>query len=235
MALFEVKDLRAHYGGNEVIKGISFHGGEVDIISIIGANGAGKTTLLRCISHLMEISSGEIWFGGKRIDCLPPSEIVKMGLIQVPERRGLFSKMSVLENLLVGSYLAPAKEAKPRLEEAFCLFPILKERRNQSAGTLSGGEQQMLTIARGLMANPRLLMLDEPILGLSPLLIREIGRISLDISQRGVKIILAEQNARMALSISKRVYVIELGRIVLEGNSMELRDNEYVKRAYLGR
>jgi branched-chain amino acid transport system ATP-binding protein len=235
MALFETKRLRAGYRGIEVIEDISFDVGDVDVVSIIGANGAGKTTLLRCISHLMEISSGEIWFGGKRIDRSPASEIVRRGLIHVPERRGLFPKMSVLENLLVGSYLAPGREAKHRLEEAFGLFPVLKERRNQPAATLSGGEQQMLTITRGLMANPKLLMLDEPILGLSPLMIQEIARITLDIFRRGVSIILAEQNARLALSVSRRVYVMELGRIVLEGDSKELRDNEYIKRAYLGK
>jgi branched-chain amino acid transport system ATP-binding protein len=183
----------------------------------------------------MEISSGEIWFGGERIDRLHPSEIVRRGLIHVPERRGLFPKMSVLENLLVGSYLAPDGEIKHRLEEAFGLFPVLKERKKQSAATLSGGEQQMLTIARGLMANPKLMMLDEPILGLSPLLIREIGKITVNFPQRGVSVILAEQNARLALSISRWVYVIELGRIVLDGDSKELRDNEHVRRAYLGK
>jgi branched-chain amino acid transport system ATP-binding protein len=235
MSLFEAKGLRVRYEDNEVIKGISFNVQDVDIVSIIGGNGAGKSTLLRSISRLIEIWSGEIWFGGKRIDRLPPSEVVRRGLIHVPERRGLFPKMSVFENLLIGSYLAPGREAKHRMYEAFELFPILKERRNQFAATLSGGEQQMLTIARGLMANPRLLMLDEPILGLSPLLVQEIGKITLDIFQRGVSIILAEQNARLALSISKRVYVIELGRIVLEGDSRELRDNEYIKRVYLGR
>jgi branched-chain amino acid transport system ATP-binding protein len=235
MPLLEVKGLRAGYGSTEVVKGVSFGVESRDILGIIGSNGAGKSTILRCMSHLMEITSGEIRFQEKRIDSLPPSEIVRMGAIHIPERRGLFMKMSVLENLMVGAYLLKVKETKPLLEEVLTVFPRLKERRNQIAGTLSGGEQQMVTIGRGLMAKPKLLMLDEPTLGLAPLLIQDIGRTIMDIFQRGVSVLLAEQNAMLALSLSRRVCVLELGKIALEGDTKELQGNDYVRKAYLSR
>jgi branched-chain amino acid transport system ATP-binding protein len=233
--LLEVKGLSAGYGGIDVVSGICFEVGDEGVTGLIGANGAGKSTILRCLSRLMDISSGEMWFQGMRIDCLLPSEIVRMGIIHVPERRGLFPNMSVLENLLVGAYLLNGIETKQRVKEVFTLFPILEERRHQIAGTMSGGEQQMLAIGRGLAARPKLLILDEPTVGLSPIMIREVIRKVLEITKRGVSILLVEQNARLALAFSRWVYVLQIGKIVLEGDPKELQNSEYIRKAYLGR
>ncbi|MGA2670253.1 MAG: ABC transporter ATP-binding protein [Dehalococcoidia bacterium] len=233
--MLEVKGLSAGYGGIDVVSGICFEVGDEGVTGLIGANGAGKSTILRCLSRLMDISSGEMWFQGMRIDCLLPSEIVRMGIIHVPERRGLFPNMSVLENLLVGAYLLNGIETKQRVKEVFTLFPILEERRHQIAGTMSGGEQQMLAIGRGLAARPKLLILDEPTVGLSPIMIREVIRKVLEITKRGVSILLVEQNARLALAFSRWVYVLQIGKIVLEGDPKELQNSEYIRKAYLGR
>ncbi len=233
--MLSLKDVRVHYGKVEVIKGISLEVGEGEIIALIGANGAGKTTTLRAISGLKTPTQGEIRFGGKRIDGLPPHAVVGLGIGHIPEGRRLFPHMTVLENLKVGGYLRPAKDwIRKDLEEIFQRFPILKARQRQKAGTLSGGEQQMLTIARALMARPRLLLLDEPSLGLAPRMLATIATIIQDINGRGVSIVLVEQNARLALKIAHRAYVLETGKIALEGTSHFLLADEHVKKAYLG-
>jgi branched-chain amino acid transport system ATP-binding protein len=233
--MLEAKKLTVNFEKVEALKGISFHLGRGDFICLIGANGAGKTTTLRAISGLKQLASGQIWYQGEKINGLAPERIAKMGIIQVPEGRRIFSFLSVLENLMVGAYLTEVKEkAVGRLERVFQRFPRLAERRNQKAGSLSGGEQQMLAFGRALMADPKLLMLDEPTLGLSPKMVGECARFITEISREGVEIILVEQNARLALSISKRAYVLVTGSIVLEGESRELANSEYVKKAYLG-
>jgi len=208
---------------------------EGSIVTLIGSNGAGKTTTLRAISGLKHPTSGEIWFDGQRIDRLPPEKINKLGIAQVPEGRRVFPQMTVMENLNMGAFLREDKDGVRRdVEEVFRHFPVLKERQKQYAGTLSGGEQQMLAMGRGLMSNPKLLLLDEPSLGLSPILVMEIAKIIKDISQGGKTIVLVEQNARLALSLAQKAYVLETGNIVLEGDAKDLRENEQVKKAYLG-
>ncbi len=208
---------------------------EGDIVTLIGSNGAGKSTTLRAISGLKRPTTGEIWFDGKRIDGVAPERINKAGIAQVPEGRRVFPYMTVMENLEMGAFLRrDADRMNMDLEGVFKHFPILKERRKQSAGTLSGGEQQMLAIGRALMSKPRLLLMDEPSLGLSPLLCLEIARIIRDIHEEGRTIVLVEQNARLALNLAQKGYVLETGRIVLEGEALDLRENEQVKKAYLG-
>jgi branched-chain amino acid transport system ATP-binding protein len=211
---------------------------EVDrgsVVSIIGANGAGKSTVLRAISGLKTLSSGEIWFEDKRIDNIETMEIVKLGLVQIPEGRKLFPFLNVLDNLKLGATLRKDKAAINRdLEEIFERFPRLKEREDQQAGTLSGGEQQMLAIGRGLMANPKLLMLDEPSLGLSPLLVETIGEIITSIKQKGVTILLVEQNIPLALGVATRGYALQVGKIVIEGDIEKFKADSVVKQAYLG-
>jgi len=233
--LFEIKDLKVHYEGAEVLKGISLCVEDGEIVTLIGNNGAGKTTILRTISGLKAASAGEIWFEGRRIDHMLTHDIVKLGLIHVPQGRELFPHMSVLENLNIGAYLRKDQdEIKRGLERVYEHFPKLKERTRQKAGTLSGGEQQMLAIACGLMAKPKLLLLDEPSSGLSPILVNEIGKIIYDINQGGTTILLVEQNAKLALDLADRCYVLETGSIVLSGKSKELLDSQEVKKAYLG-
>jgi branched-chain amino acid transport system ATP-binding protein len=233
--LLKIKDLRCHYGGAEVLKGIDLEMEEGSVITIIGSNGAGKTTILRTISGLKTPSDGEIFFHGQRIDRKSPQDIVKLGIVHVPEGRALFPYMTVLENLKLGAFLQKDwNQIEGELKKVFTHFPVLKERKRQQARTLSGGEQQMLAIGRALMCQPRLLLMDEPSLGLSPMNVREIGKIVRDINQRGISVILVEQNARLALGLAKRGYVLETGSIVLQGEATELMKSEHVKKAYLG-
>lgn len=233
--LLELRDLVVRYGGAEVLKGISLGVGREEIVTLIGSNGAGKTTTLRIVSGLKTAVSGEIWFEGSRIDRLSPQEIVKKGIGHAPQGRALFPYMSVLENLKLGSFLRKDKDVVNKdLEAIFENFPKLKERRQQQARTLSGGEQQMLTIARALMAKPKLLLLDEPSLGLSPLMVREIGRVVVNINRNGTSVLLVEQNAQLALKLAHRGYVLETGTVVLQGKTKDLLQGEIVKRAYLG-
>lgn len=233
--LLEVKDIVVHYAGAEALKGISFEVEEGEIVTLIGSNGAGKTTALKTVSGLKHPTAGGVWFKGERIDGLLPNNVIKRGIGHVPEGRDLFPYMSTLENLKLGAFLRKDKEQINKdLDELFIHFPVLKERRRQQARTLSGGEQQMLAIGRALMGSPKLLLLDEPSLGLSPMNVQEIGRIVLDINKQGVSVVLVEQNARLALKLAHRGYVLETGNIVLHGDAKELLRSEHVKRAYLG-
>ena len=231
--MLKVKDLHVKYGIIEAVKGVDFELNDGEIISLIGANGAGKTTIMRAISGLISSKTGEILLEGKDISMVKAEDIVKKGLIQVPEGRRIFQQQTVLENLKLGAYLRKDKLDND-LQEIYSLFPILKERSEQLAGTLSGGEQQMLAIARAMMSKPKLLLLDEPSMGLSPLLVKEIFRIIKEINSRGTTILLVEQNAKMALSIAERAYVLETGKIVLNGTGEELLKSEDIKKAYLG-
>jgi branched-chain amino acid transport system ATP-binding protein len=233
--LFEIKDLKVNYGGAEALKGISLEVEEGEIVTLIGSNGAGKTTTLRTISGLQNPTSGEIWFEGRRIDQISPQDVVRLGIIHVPQGRNLFPYMSVLENLKLGAFLQRDRgKIKNDLKNLLEYFPRLKERSRQQAGTLSGGEQQMLAIACALMGNSRLLLLDEPSSGLSPIMVKEIGKIVSDINKRGTSILLVEQNARLALGLAHRGYVLETGTIVVQGSAKELLLSEHVKKAYLG-
>jgi branched-chain amino acid transport system ATP-binding protein len=232
---FRVQNLRVFYERVEALKGISIDVEGGAIATLIGANGAGKSTTLRAISGLVGVSSGEIYFQGKKIDGLSPQEIVRAGIAHVPEGRRVFPYMSVKENLMLGAFRRKDKEGiRGDLGGVFVHFRILEERRSQSAGSLSGGEQQMLAIGRALMSKPQLLLLDEPSLGLAPLMVKEVGRIIVDINQRKVGIILVEQNAQMALRLAQKGYVLETGSIALQGEASELIDNEHVRKAYLG-
>jgi branched-chain amino acid transport system ATP-binding protein len=233
--LFEIKDLRVRYEGAEVVKGISLHLGEGEIVTLIGSNGAGKTTVMRAISGLKAPAGGEIWFDGVRIDGRNPQSVAKMGIVQVPQGRGLFPYMSVSEHLKLGAYLRKDKKAVAKdLEEVLAHFPRLKERARQQASTLSGGEQQMLAIASAVMGKPRLLLLDEPSMGLSPLMVTEIGKIVREINDTGTTVLLVEQNSRLALKLATRAYVLETGSIVVEGDAVDLLHSEHVRKAYLG-
>jgi len=234
--LLEVKDITAHYYKVPAVRNISITVADNKIATLIGSNGAGKTTILRTISGLKHPTTGEIRFKGQRIDKLPPHEINALGIAMVPEGRRVFPQMTVLENLLVGAFLRKDKGGIQRdMEEVvFRHFPRLKERTNQAAGTLSGGEQQMLAMGRALMSAPELLLLDEPSLGLSPIMCGEIGKIIRDIHSDGKTVILVEQNARLALALAQHAYVIETGNITLSGPADELRNNDNVKKAYLG-
>ena len=237
--MLEIVKISTYYGYVQALKEVSIEVRDGEIVSIIGANGAGKSTLLNSISAIVPPRSGQILLDGKDITRLPVEAIVGMGISQVPERRQIFSTLSVYDNLFLGAYLRLRKgkkrEVSDDLEYVFNLFPILRERRGQLAGTLSGGEQQMVAIGRGLMARPKVLLLDEPSLGLAPLLVKEIFRVLLQLRQEGTTILLVEQNARAALGLSDRAYVLETGRIELSGASKELISNEEVKKAYLGR
>ncbi len=236
MALLEIENLHTYYGYVHALKGIDLKVEEGEIVCLIGANGAGKTTTLRTISGLIRPREGRILFDGQEISGMPAHKIVQMGVCHVPEGRQIFSTLTVMENLNMGAYtLGGDKEAiEENRRRVFDLFPRLEERKNQLGGTLSGGEQQMLTIGRALMARPRLLMLDEPSLGLAPKLVKMIFETIREINQRGVTILLVEQNARAALKISHRGYVLETGRMVLSGPAQELLQDERVRKAYLG-
>lgn len=232
--LFEIKDLRVSYSGAEVLKGISLEIEEGEIVTLIGSNGVGKTTTLRAISGLKTPAAGEIRFKGRRIERMSPQDIVKMGISHVPQGRWPFPYMSVLENIKLGAYRRKDKKQVDRdLDGLFEQFPVLRERKEQQARTLSGGEQQMLVIARALISKPELLLMDEPSLGLAPTIVREIGRIVFDINQRGTSVLLVEQNAQLALRIAHRGYVLETGSIVLQGAAKDLLHSGQVKRAYL--
>jgi branched-chain amino acid transport system ATP-binding protein len=243
MALLELKEVHVHYGGIEAVKGIDLNVEEGEIVTMIGANGAGKTTTLKTISGLKRPTTGTITFAGQRIDGMPAHRIVGMGIGHAPEGRRIFGRMSVLENLQMGLYGANKdgggrdsrrKAEKEALERVFALFPILKERSGQLGGTLSGGQQQMLAIGRALMTRPALLMLDEPSMGLAPMLVEQIFEIIRDINEQGTTILLIEQNAHMALNSAQRGYVIESGSIVLVDSSQNLLGNDNVRKAYLG-
>ena len=235
MSLLRVSDLNAYYEDVHILHDVGLSVEAEKTITIVGANGAGKSTLLKCISGIHHALSGEIEFMGERIERLPSHQIVARGLIRIPEGRKVFPSMSVLENLELGSYLPKTKEKRATsLNKVFELFPILKNRVGQSAGTLSGGEQQMLAIGRGLMALPRLLMLDEPSLGLAPLLVKQIFQTVREIKRQGTTILLVEQNVYNALEMADEGYVFENGKIVLQGMSRDLLQDEYIKEAYLG-
>jgi len=233
--MLEVKGIRVSYDGVRVLHDVSFHVGQGEIVSIVGSNGAGKSTILKTLSGLLPLDAGEIRFNGVDITRQKPHEIVKMGIAHVPEGRHLFSKMAVWENLYMGAYVNKQEEARLRqLELVFGLFPRLKERRNQLAGTLSGGERQMVAIARGLMSAPKLLMLDECSLGIMPTLVEQIFEIVKQLNEEGTTLLLVEQRVHEALELADRGYVLQTGRIVLEGTGEELLQSELVRKAYLG-
>ena len=233
--LLELRDVVVRYGKAAALQGISMDIPQNEIVTLIGSNGAGKTTTLRAISGLNIPDSGEIRFQGRRINGVEPHEIVRMGVAHVPEGRRVFAPMTVEENLELGAYLRRDRSGMAGdFDRMYESFPRLKERRGQAAGSLSGGEQQMLAIARALMASPSVILLDEPSLGLSPILVREVGRIISRINGQGVTVILIEQNARMALRLAHRAYILELGKIILQGNARDLAGDEGVKKAYLG-
>ena len=233
--LLEIRNLTVHYGKSMAIQEVSLGVVEGAVVSIIGANGAGKSTILRALSGLVPSSSGEVWFRGNRIDGKETTEIVRLGISLVPEGRQLFPYLSVLSNLRLGASLRKDKdEINQSLEEVYKLFPRLQERRNQKAGTLSGGEQQMLAIGRGLMAKPKLLCMDEPSLGLAPILVEQLGEVIRDINKRGASVLLVEQNVHLALGVASRAYALQVGRVVLEGDIETMKSSDIVKRAYLG-
>lgn len=232
--LLELKNITVHYGMAEAVRGVSLALAEGEIITLIGANGAGKSTILKTISGVKKPTTGEIWFRGERIDKLSPEKIVARGIAHVPERRRVFPYMSVEDNLKAGAYLRKDSEIGPDLENVFHHFSVLKQRLGQMAGTLSGGEQQMLAMARGLMAGPSLMLLDEPSLGLAPLMVMEIANIVTEINKQGVGIILVEQNAVLAFRLAQKAYLLETGSILLEGDTAELLNDQRVKEGYLG-
>jgi branched-chain amino acid transport system ATP-binding protein len=237
--MLAVNSLNTYYGGIHALKSASLEVKEGEIVALIGSNGAGKSTLLNCISGVVSIHSGSVLFNDREITLLPPEKIVGLGVVQVPEGRQLFNPLTVLENLELGAYLRFSKRNKKEIEKDLTyvleLFQILKERKNQKAGTLSGGEQQMLSIGRAIMDRPKLMLLDEPSLGLAPLVVVEIFDVIRKLQKEGTTILLVEQNARAALKVATRGYVIETGRITLEGEAKALLEDEDVRRAYLGR
>jgi branched-chain amino acid transport system ATP-binding protein len=235
-AFFEMRNLKVRYDKVLALDDVSMELAEGDVAALIGANGAGKTTTLRAVTGLKRPESGEIWFEGDRIDSLAPAELVARGVVMVPEGRRIYPLMSVRDNLLMGAYLRrDGKAVKADLDGILDRFPRLRERLRQQAGTLSGGEQEMVAVGRALMAKPRLLLLDEPSLGLAPMIVREIARMILSVNRDdGVSVILVEQNSRMALKISSHGYVLETGRLGLAGRSADLLDNDHVRRLYLG-
>ena len=235
MALLEVSDLKVYYGVIQAIKGISFEVNQGEVVELIGANGAGKTTTLHTVSGLLPAKEGKIIFDGKDISKVPAHKIVSMGMAHVPEGRRIFQELSVLENLKLGAYTRKNKaEIAESIEMVYDKFPRLKERKNQVAGTLSGGEQQMLAMGRALMSKPRIILMDEPSMGLSPLLVSEIFEIIKEIRNSGTTVLLVEQNAKKALSIADRAYVLETGNITLSGDASKLINDESIKKAYLG-
>lgn len=235
MAMLEVKDLQVYYGMIHAIKGVSFHVNEGEIIALIGANGAGKTTILHTITGLLTLKGGQVMFEGKDITKTPAHKIVELGMAHVPEGRRVFAQLSVYQNLKMGAYTRSDKnEIEESLEMVYKRFPRLEERKNQMAGTLSGGEQQMLAMGRALMSKPRIILMDEPSMGLSPILVNEIFDIIQSVSASGTTVLLVEQNAKKALAIADRAYVLETGKISLDGNAKDLLNDDSIKKAYLG-
>ncbi|MCR4650435.1 MAG: ABC transporter ATP-binding protein [Lachnospiraceae bacterium] len=235
MALLEVKDLNVHYGMIHALKDVSFHVEKGEIVALIGANGAGKTTTLHTVTGLIEASAGSIIYKDQDVTKLPGHKLVPLGMAHVPEGRRVFADMTVLQNLKLGAYTRKNKaEIEESLENVYKRFPRLKERKNQVAGTLSGGEQQMLAMGRALMSKPEIILMDEPSMGLSPILVNEIFDIIKEVNKSGTTVLLVEQNARKALSIADRAYVLETGRVVLDGDAKELMNNEQIRKAYLG-
>ena len=235
MALLEVKDLQVYYGVIRALKGISFHVDQGEIVSLIGANGAGKTTTMQSIMRLIPIKSGSVVYDGNEINKIPGHKLVGMGMSQVPEGRRVFQELTVYENLLLGAYTQKdKKKIKEDIDEICTRFPRLGERKSQIAGTLSGGEQQMLAMGRALMSKPRIILMDEPSMGLSPIMVNEIFDIIRAVSESGTTVLLVEQNAKKALAIADRAYVLETGKIALSGDAKELMNNESIKKAYLG-
>ena len=235
MAMLEVKDLEVYYGVIQAIKGISFHVDKGEIIALIGANGAGKTTTLHTVTGLISPKSGHVLFEGKDITKIPAHKIVSMGMAHVPEGRRVFAELSVYENLKMGAYTRKDKnEIEESLKNVYKRFPRLEERKNQMAGTLSGGEQQMLAMGRALMSKPKIILMDEPSMGLSPIMVNEIFDIIRSVSESGTTVLLVEQNAKKALSIADRAYVLETGKIVVEGKAKDLLEDDSIKKAYLG-
>lgn len=233
--MLETHHITCSYGAAPAVRDVNVTVGEGEVVALIGANGAGKSTLLRTLSGLMAPASGEVSFLGRRIDRLPPHAIVRLGIAHIPEGRMVFAPMTVLDNLKMGAYLRRDKDrVNADLERMYEYFPVLQERRNQPAGTLSGGEQQMLAVARALMASPRLVLMDEPSMGLSPKLVEMIGEIVVAMQQSGLSVLLVEQNAMMALSVADRAYVLEVGRVVLDGDARSVAGDGGVKKAYLG-
>lgn len=235
MAMLEVKDLKVSYGMIQAIKGVSFEVNEGEVITLIGANGAGKTTILHTITGLLKPQSGSVMFEGKELTTTPAHKIVRMGMAHVPEGRRVFSGLTVLENLKMGAYTRKDKsEFDASIEEIYKRFPRLEERKKQLAGTLSGGEQQMLAMGRALMSKPKIILMDEPSMGLSPLFVSEVFDIIQKISAEGTTVLLVEQNAKKALSIADRAYVLETGKIALTGKASDLINDDKIKKAYLG-
>ena len=235
MSMLEVKDLKVNYGMIQAIKGVSFHVEQGEVIALIGANGAGKTTILHTITGLLPPKEGSVIFEGTDITKIPAHKIVPMGMAHVPEGRRVFANLTVLQNLKMGAYTRKDKaEIQETLQMIYERFPRLEERQNQLAGTLSGGEQQMLAMGRALMSHPKIILMDEPSMGLSPIYVNEIFRIIQDVSKTGTTVLLVEQNAKKALSIADRAYVLETGKIVLSGDANELMNDDSIKKAYLG-
>ena len=235
MAMLEVKDLEVYYGMIQAIKGISFHVDKGEVIALIGANSAGKTTTLHTVTGLLSPKSGHVIFEGKDITKVPAHKIVSMGMAHVPEGRRVFAELSVYENLKMGAYTRKDKnEIEESLKNVYKRFPRLEERKNQMAGTLSGGEQQMLAMGRALMSKPKIILMDEPSMGLSPIMVNEIFDIIRSVSESGTTVLLVEQNAKKALSIADRAYVLETGKIALEGKAKDLLEDDSIKKAYLG-
>lgn len=235
MPMLDVKDVSCFYGRRRVLWDVSLHIDEGEIVALVGSNASGKSTLIKAISGLVRVSSGTIEFEGQRVDRLPPHKVVDLGICQIPEGRMLFPEMSVHENLEMGAYLKQTwRERDKAIKEMYELFPILEEKRSKQGRSLSGGQQQMLAVARGLMSKPKLLMLDEPSIGLAPQVVAEVFDICMDLRKKGVTVFLVEQNVQRTLEVADRAYVIENGRIVLEGTGQELLSNARVKEAYLG-
>jgi len=232
--ILQIEEVKVNYGGVQALTGVSLEVKEGEIVCVLGGNGAGKTTLANTICGLVKPFSGEIWFKGKKINDLPPHALVKLGIVQVPEGRGIFSTLTVLENLKIGAYLhSSKKDLLESLEKIYAIFPVLSQRKTQLGGSLSGGEQQMLAIGRGLMAGPQLLLLDEPTLGLSPLMRQEVVAVTKKINQAGTSIILVEQDAHLALRVSHKGLVLQNGQVVMQGSSQELLNNPTLKESYL--